>query len=161
MLVSFFRLHQIQVDVSFWYHCVCCFFLLERSDITENKNLPASRLTFSCSFNNNHWNILQWHCVSTLSIKSVECELIVEIGRSSSAIVLIISSLFVVAVAYSVVMKLSITSEFHRTLLERSSIVLGLGSIVTIVCKAFSQPILWDVPKSKLRGDPFQNQLLF
>ena len=75
--------------------------------------------------------------------------------------VLIISSLFVVAVPYSVVMKLSITSEFHRTLLERSSIVLGLGSIVTIVCKAFSQPILWDVPKSKLRGGPFQKQLLF
>lgn len=42
------------------------FFLLERSDITENKNPLALRLTFESSFNNNHWDILQWHCVATL-----------------------------------------------------------------------------------------------
>ena len=36
-----------------------------------------------------------------------------------------------------------------RSSLEpRSSIVVGLGSIVTIVCISYSQPIQWDVPKS-------------
>ena len=38
--------------------------------------------------------------------------------------------------------------EFHWNLLARGSIVLGQGSMVTIVCIPFSQPILWDVPKS-------------
>lgn len=40
-------------------------------------------------------------------------------------------------------------------LVTRNSIVLGLGSIVTIVCISLSQPILWDVPRASWRPVQF------
>ena len=42
----------------------------------------------------------------------------------------------------------SCSLHFPFLLAPRSSIVLGQGFIVTIVCISFSQPILWDILKS-------------
>ena len=46
--------------------------------------------------------------------------------------------------------------QLQWILLERSSIDLGLGSIDTIVCIPFCQPILWDIPKSFVMTHFFQ-----
>ena len=87
-------------------------------------------------------------------IKSGDCKVTVEIGRSSSATVLIFSTSFVVAVPHCVVMKLSITPEFHRALLERSSIVLGLGFII-YYCLYIIFTVSPVRRSKELRGDPY------
>ena len=92
-------------------------------------------------------------------ITSEECKLIVEIGKIFSAIIYWLLANYLLSQCHTLFSwSSSITSEFYRTLLARSSTVLGLGSIVTIVCISFSQPIMWDVLKSLVAPRWFPRQ---